>query len=237
MYMRKTFFILILVCVLTSTNLQAAMNPLKQNLVISIDLTSKKLSATSTLTVPAKDDVVINATGLELKSITINGRETDSDRLTDSTLIFEKAEDDREVNIDYEITCDETNHRQCLINSSGAIMTGAWHPTFNRDAIFKLTATIPSYFEAVSEADEIQSKTTGDTKTIEFDFPHAVPAINFVAGPYQVEEEYFGNNQKLLSYFFAEDRHLAASYRKKRLKPTWRDTSTLSDRIHLNDSP
>jgi len=90
-----------------------------------------------------------------------------------------------------------------------------WYPRPFVEAKYLLTALIPGHFSAVSEADRINVEQKGDQKLVTFHFPHAVSHIHFIAGPYKVVEEEFGNGKILASYFFQEDRELAAGYRQK----------------------
>ncbi|MDA8165119.1 MAG: ChaN family lipoprotein, partial [Desulfobacteraceae bacterium] len=85
------------------------------------------------------------------------------------------------------------------------------------ETLFELTAIIPEGFEAVSEANEIITSQEANGKEVRFRFPQPVEAIHFVAGPYVVEKVPFGEGKELYTYFFPEDRELAADYRAKTL--------------------
>ncbi|MFH1019905.1 MAG: ChaN family lipoprotein, partial [Pseudomonadota bacterium] len=65
--------------------------------------------------------------------------------------------------------------------------------------------------------EEISSTVAGDIRTVRFRFDHPLDGLNLIAGPYVVEQESFGSGQTLYSYFFPEDRELAAEYRRKTL--------------------
>ncbi len=205
----------LLIIVTMAVTVQAGIQPISQELTISIDTANSKLNASAEITVPTPGDVHFDLSGLTINSLSIDGSSSDPALLRENTLILEESNSARKINIEYQLTCFSGGNSPCVINENAAVMIGNWHPVPNRDALFKLTAHIPDNFEAVSEADTILVSQNGPNKQVEFHFPHPTRSIHFVAGPYTLEEEPFGTEQTLASYFFKEDQALAASYRQK----------------------
>jgi len=100
-----------------------------------------------------------------------------------------------------------------IVNTEGISLTSNWYPSIKGLAYYKLSATVPRGFEAVSEADEISSKETSAGKEYSFSFPHPLTGIDFVAGAYKVAKENLGDIS-IYAYFFQEDAGLAGTYIK-----------------------
>jgi uncharacterized iron-regulated protein len=198
-----------------AATVQAGVQPISQELTIAIDTATGKLTGTAEITVPAPDGVHFDLSGLTVLSQRIDGASADAALLKENILSLDGSNRERKITIDYELTCTPEKYGSCLISQDAAVLIGNWHPVPDRDAIFKLTAHIPDSFEAVSEADTIQVSQDISGKKIEFYFPHPTRSIHFIAGPYTLEEESFGSDQILASYFFPEDIALAESYRQK----------------------
>jgi len=189
----------------------------EHNLSISFDLNNHTVSGGSHIMLPADQ-------GLELYIGRVGVRAAS---LNDEELVLNPAEDRLQISpqpntqkivISFENTWPASHGSLNAIGEDGIALSDIWHPVADREMIFTLTATVPEDFAAISEAEEIITfPATPDKglKQVIFHFPHPAVSLHFVAGPYVVEEETFGDNKTLASYFFPEDRDKAAEYRQK----------------------
>ena len=184
----------------------------QQQLNIAFDLAGHRLIGTSRITIPAQTAVTVNLTGLEITTLQLDGVPFQA---TEQVNIPPTAQE-RQVAISFSKTV-TSSQADGLIDHTGIALTGIWHPRLDTDCLQELTAAIPKQFEAISEAEEISSTVAGNIRTVRFRFSHPADSLNFVAGPYVVEHQPIGPGQTLYSYFFAEDKELAAEYRKKTL--------------------
>jgi len=184
--------------------------PPLQQLNIAFDLEKHRLTGKSLITVPAQTAITISLAGLEITSLQLNGASIQAAE----QLTIPSAPQDQQVSIGFNKTYAD-RRADGLVDPNGIALTGLWHPRLATDSLYELTAAIPKQFEAVSEAEEISSTVDGDIRTLSFRFSHPLSGLNFVAGPYVVEQEEISPGQTLYSYFFPEDQELAAEYRKK----------------------
>jgi aminopeptidase N len=189
----------------------AAQLPLHQ-LDISFDLENHRLTGKSIITVPPETAATVFLAGLEVSGLELDG----APLAAAEQVTIPPAPREQRLAIGFHKTA-AGSQADGLIDGKGIALTGGWHPRLNIAGIHELTAAIPTQFEAVSEAEEISSTVNGDLRTVRFRFSHPLGGLNFVAGPYVVEQEPIGPGQTLYSYFFPEDRELAAEYRKKTL--------------------
>ncbi len=193
-------------------------------LTLTFDVESNTMTGLSEIELPPGIDGEISLKGLSVKTLTTKIGDTtnenlDSDEKFPETLQIPAQDVSQTVSILYEMQiAPEEGYALNRIGADGITLTGCWHPAFSRDCLFELSAVVPAGYEAVSEADTINSKVLADGgKEVRFEFPHPVEGIHFVAGPYVVENIPFGDNQMLYTYFFAEDQELAKTYRDKTL--------------------
>ncbi|MFQ6758540.1 MAG: PDZ domain-containing protein [Deltaproteobacteria bacterium] len=190
--------------------------PPRHQLDIAFDLQSHRLIGTSRITIPAQTAVTISLANLEIMQFDLDGVTLQ----TSEHVVLPSAPQDQHVAIRFHTSYagNRADTLNGLIDPSGIALTGFWHPRLDTDCQYALTAAIPKHFAAISEAEEISDTLSGNIRTVRFLFEHPLPGLNFVAGPYVVEEEPIGPGQTLYSYFFAEDRELAAGYRKKTIE-------------------
>ena len=184
-----------------------------QRLTVTLDLEHHRLTGDAAITLPPNQPCTLFLGGIEPLSITL-----DNTPLAVAPRVeLPAAPQNRHIAVRFSKQCNGEEANDCRIAPNGVSLTGDWHPRLDRDSLHELTAIIPINFEAISEAEEIETTKTATTKEVRFHFPHALAGISLVAGPYVVERQPFGNGQNVYSYFFAEDRELAADYRKRTL--------------------
>ena len=200
-------------------------HPPVHRLEISFDIAKSTMHGTSTIEIPANRGAIYHTPGLAITGIWINDQKIDLDDQSqtyftdpDHELTITPATVPTVVKVTYELDLAVRNSPMSdLISADGISLTGIWHPILHQDQIFELTAEIPLDFEAISEAEEIATIVESNRKTTTFSFKHPLSGINFIAGPFLVEKSSFGDDRALYTYFFAEDKDLAAEYRQKTL--------------------
>jgi len=203
--------------------LAAHPEPPLQKLQVSFDLERHALTGAAKLTLPAGREYSVNLRGLAISALNLDGNGLPATE----HLLLPAKEKEQILEVSYSKTYAPGEAADGLIGPDAIALTGAWHPQLNLDCLFALTAKVPKDFEAVSEAEEISSTITGESKTVTFNFPYPLGGLDLVAGPYIIVQDPFGDGQILYSYFFAEDQELAAEYRKKTLAYLKRYTDLL----------
>ncbi len=186
------------------------------NLSIEFDLEKQNLTGFSRITVPGEVGFNLDLGKLDINSFQINRNKLD-EMPEDGVIPIPATPEDKEIFITFRKSWPSGN-RQNLITSKAIILTGFWHPIADHDMIIKLNAIIPKNFDAVSEADEIIVFPSDKGKLLTFRYTHPVQVLHFIAANYEVSQEKFSDGKILASYFFPEDKDLAASYREKALQ-------------------
>ena len=191
---------------------QTALAVVDYHLAVSFDLEQQMVQGIATLTVPSGEGVRLDLTGLEVMAAQVDGQKVASAK---GILAVSPGPTTKLLSVHYRKSFQGST--DSLVGPTGIALTGLWHPWPDVDCRFHLQVSLPADFEAVSEADRIDTEITACGKTQSFSINQLLPGITLVAGPYVVVKEPFGNGQTLYSYFFAEDADLAASYRQKAL--------------------
>jgi uncharacterized iron-regulated protein len=194
------------------------------DLTIQCDLERGMIRGVSRISLPAGQTARINLTGIRATAVSIHDRPLMIEPGAGS-ITFTPGSAEDILKIEYEaeypslpeIEKDKNpgvtkgNH----ISSEGILLTENWHPAVEGMSLYRLTALIPSGFEGVSEADEIQIRERGEAQPREFlfDFHHPLRHLTLIAGRYQVEKEIHGETE-IYTYFFAEDSGLSKTYRE-----------------------
>ncbi len=184
---------------------------------MEFDLPSYSLKANSRIELPAGVSLHLNLSSLNVSRIIINGQPTESSQGNNS-LDIQSSPKDQQILITYSKEIEPGASGYDMITETGITLIDRWYPVADHEMFFKLTAHIPVNFEAISEANEIVSFQINDKKQVTFRFPHPLFSINFIAGPYVVTQESFGDEKSLVAYFFPEDQELAAEYLAKTKK-------------------
>ena len=186
----------------------------EHNISIEFDLQSNVLMANSRIILPAGLSLHLDLSSLNVSQVILNGQQAEP--APDTTYLdIPASQKEQEILISYRKEIQPGSSPYNMISGAGITLIDSWFPVADHDMFFRLTAGIPLEFEAVSEADEIISLAGSDTKQVTFRFPHPLFSINFIAGPYVVARESFGEEKTLYSYFFPEDQELAADYLAK----------------------
>jgi aminopeptidase N len=201
-----------------TTRAQATSPPVpEQEISVKFDLANHTVSGVSHIKLPAGQGLELYTGMVTLRAVRLNDEELPEQPAVEQLHIPPQA-GPQELTISFAKEWPAAMGSLNVIAENGIALTDAWHPVADREMTFKLLATIPAEFAAVSEADEITVLPTCPDKAcrqVAFRFPHPLFSVHFVAGPYVVAEESFGDHKTLASYFFPEDQDLAAEYRSQ----------------------
>ncbi len=187
------------------------------NISMEFDLETNSFKANSRIELPAGLGLELDLSHLNVSQIAVNGQLGEIP-LDGYYLDIHESTEDQEIFIAYGLKSPPDSAPYSLISETGITLSGNWHPIADREMIFKLTALIPTNFEAISEAEEIITFLIDNKKQVTFRFPYPLFGINFAAGPYSITRERFGEDKELFAYFFPEDQELAAEYLEKARK-------------------
>ncbi len=196
----------------------AAVHP--YNLSISFDIPHARLSGKAEIRVRAGQKLFLATGTLSIHEIRFNGERIHA-VIRNGVLSVDPAVDGS-LSIRYEGTfrgkkpSRDTHSGEVgsVIDDRGIFLTGLWYPRPDGLTPYRLTALLPSGFEAVAEAERIDSRDVTEGREFHFDFPHPVDGINLIAARgYEVGHEKI-QGVDLYTYFFREDRELAGTYRK-----------------------
>ncbi len=215
-------FRLLFVCFFSLLTLQAvkagaAPLPLVNRLAVSFALDSHSLNGSSSFVLPPDRELSLKTKGLILDKILLNGRVLERTPVAE-ILTFPPEPVVRTVEIFYHRIVEGRSGQQAMIDAQGIVLLDLWHPRPTDPAVYELEALIPPDFAAVSEADEISYHDRPQGRLVKFSFPHPLPGLTFIAGPYVVRETTFGNGKILATYFFREDKELAPDYAAKTIQ-------------------
>ena len=190
-------------------------------------LQSSMLRANSRIELPAGVSLRLDLSSLNVSQVIINGQPAEFPETGNTYLDIQSSPKDQEILISYSKEITPGSSPSNMISETGITLLDRWYPVADHEMFFRLTAHIPVNFEAVSEAEEIISFLINDSKQVTFRFPHPLFSINFIAGPYTVAEEDFGEGKSLVAYFFPEDAELVPGYLAKARKYLERYTEML----------
>lgn len=201
--------------VISDYTLAATPQPPVHRLRISFDIATSRLIGSSIIEIPANTETEVFIEDISPTDIILDGKPITLAPDQTSLNISSKTTT-QNITLEYTKNIPENaGANGSTISARGITLSGIWYPTLAEDVFFELTATVPPDFDAVSEADSIESTTTPSGRELRFLFPRSLPALTFIAGPYVVEKKKFGTNKDIYSYFFAEDQELASSYLDK----------------------
>ncbi|MCC6347002.1 MAG: ChaN family lipoprotein, partial [Nitrospirales bacterium] len=217
---RTRFFVMLLFLLLPWRVLAEPQLPdtPEYSLQISFDVPQSRINGRAAFGVRAGREVLLQTGDLAILGVSQNSREVPYEMRHGSVRIVPPG--DGPIEIRYEGTFrggkadGGTNYGvvPSVIGPEGISLTGTWYPRMDSLNVYKLRATLPAGYSALSEAEEIERTAKGDTAEFTFVFPHPVDGISFVASDrYSVQKRDF-NGIALYAYFFPEERELARTY-------------------------
>jgi aminopeptidase N len=199
-----------------SVKSNASAGNLVNRVSVSFELEKNTLRGVSRIALDSDRGISLQTGSLVIDEILVNKERVDIQLDEDNLLVIPAASSGQEVVISYSKVFPESpGGQRSLLSAKGIVMLDVWYPLTMEESVMDLTALIPNDFSAISEADDITTERTPDGKKVHFSFSRPLSFVHFVAGPYVVEQEDFGDGEILTSYFFEEDKDLAAGYRHK----------------------
>ena len=189
------------------------------HLDVNLDLENAEVGGIAWLDLEPGGQVALNVDGLRVLDVSLAGHHVG--HMAQGMLTIGPVSDGGRVRIRFRKAFSEmpvTGHggpdTGNFFADDFVVMLDDWCPTFPGLARYELIARVPAGITAVSEADKVVVKGDGTTKSFSFVFPYPRPGISLVAGPYMVSSiDYKGI--EISTYFFEEDKGLAARYIEK----------------------
>ena len=180
-------------------------------LEVSFDLPRGKIKGQAVIQAPPGHKLVIDPGDLSLTKLEERGRRVaiSRDQKGEPLVLFPQGP----VHLTYEATLKNLDDNR--INERGLVLQGMWYPRVEGFCRFKLTAMLPSGFEAISEADRIIKEEKAGQAIFHFDFPHPVhesEGISLVASNQFVTSHITYKDIELWTYLLPEEATLAAGY-------------------------
>ncbi len=206
-------FILLLLACLPNPSQTALLPPSttpEYRLEVSFDLSKGKVKGRAVIQAPPGEKLVINPGNLNLIRVEERGRQLTFSRSQDKPLVLVPQ---GPVNLTYEGTLKSSGENR--ITEGGFVLMGEWYPQVEGFCRFKLTATLPVGFVAISEADRIIKEEKAAQAISHFDFPyplHHTDGISLVASNRFVTSHTTYKGIELWTYLLPEEAPLAAQY-------------------------
>lgn len=177
---------------------------------ISFDIPNRKILGRATILAPRGMKLTIDRGEFKIRSLTHNGKRVSTSHQPGEEIVLHAA---GPVHLTYEADLKTTDAN--TMNDRGIFLLGNWYPSLEGFCRFRLTATLPSGYVAISEADRITQTEKNGALEFAFDFPHPVHdqrGITFVASRrFEVSRDSY-NDIELCTYLFPEEAHLAPRY-------------------------
>jgi aminopeptidase N len=99
-----------------------------------------------------------------------------------------------------------------VIGEKGIFLAGTWYPQVAGLCHYRLTASLPEGYEAVSEAEKIEIERKDGSQEFSFSFPHPLENLTLIATDrFRVSQDQ-QDGIAIYAYFFPEDERLAQTY-------------------------
>jgi aminopeptidase N len=181
------------------------------HLEVSFDLTRRKIMGQAVIQAPPGHKLVINPGDLRLNKLEEGGRRVAISRNQrgEPLVLFPQGP----IHLTYEATLKNSGDNH--VDERGLMLQGMWYPQVEGFCRFKLTATLPSGFVAISEADRIRKEEKAGQEIFHFDFPHPIyesDGISLVASNQFITSHTTYKDIELWTYLLPEEASLAAGY-------------------------
>jgi aminopeptidase N len=181
-------------------------------LEISFDIQASKVIGHGTIPLKKGQEIRLDKGKLNLISVTLNKEKMDTSIQGEKIRIVPLREGTVEVGFEGIFKSEDREKISSVIDGNGMFLTGTWYPKPDQMCYYRLTATLPDGYEAVSEAETITKTAQGSNTLFAFDFPHPLDSINFIAtNRYKIVSDRF-DGVEILAYFFPEDLDLVKTY-------------------------
>ena len=206
LYNEKVFRRFLIIILLFLPAFTSASELPEYHLDISFDIQSSKITGVARINACSKD-ITVNTGQLKILDVSIDKQRIPFD--IRKGILKTSGTDKGIVEIRYEGVFRDNNN---VIGEKGISLTGLWYPQIKGLFKYRLKATLPEGYEAVSEAEGIIKNTKNGSAEFIFEFPHPIDGITLVAAKrYKIIKDSF-NDIEIFAYFFHEDIELAKKY-------------------------
>jgi aminopeptidase N len=195
---------------------------LDYNLAVSFDISSSQIIGHARIGVKKGQELKLHRENLHILDLYANRQKMETAGWVDPLKL--KPSEDGYIEIRYVATFKSREHPggvapppspripTRVIDQRGIFLTGLWYPKPERMCRYHLTATLPSGYEAISEAETIETARQAEQRAFSFSFPHPLNSLTLIATDrYRITRERF-NETEILAYFFPEDEKLVPAY-------------------------
>ncbi|HSB32377.1 MAG TPA: ChaN family lipoprotein, partial [Candidatus Sulfobium mesophilum] len=188
------------------------------NLSVSFDIPASRISGLAAMPVQDGREILFATGKLAIIQVTLNDRTIAIEpgkgilriKTTESgTLairyegVFKSSESSNKMNDIAE---------QSVIDARGISLTGTWYPRTESLTRYRLKASLPDGYDAVSEAERIDKTKKDSITEFTFYFDRQLTGISLIASDrFEVTQDRV-SDVNLYAYFFPEDRGLAKTY-------------------------
>jgi aminopeptidase N len=216
----QSVFLIFFLLLVWSHSGQTALHPREPlpeyRLQISFDLPRGKILGHATILAPQGHKLTIDPGKLNILAIRHRGEKIASGNRADKDIVLYVQ---GPIQVEYEASLGKTGDN--TMDQRGIILLSRWYPRVEGFCRFKLSATLPSGYNAVSEADQVTLiEKDGQTEFI-FDFPYPLDdgdGITLTASNRWVVSQASQNNVEVFTYLFSEEAHLAPLYLERARK-------------------
>ena len=153
--------------------------PRTYDLAVSLDVARARLIGTATVEVPKGAELSIERGDLRILSISNGGKRIPADSLPSGTLSL-RAEGPLQIRFQGTFAGQDVD----VIDAEKILLRGMWYPVVEGTYRYRLHATVPRDFVAISEGDRVERTESGGMATFSFDLPYPQrdwDGITFVA--------------------------------------------------------
>ena len=185
---------------------------------VSFDINNSRIIGLAKIDVTAGREIILHTGLLEINDVSLNKQKISFD-VRNGTLKILPAQNGV-VFIEYAGVFKGGNSGysadpgtvHSIIDERGISLTGIWYPQPDTLHRYRLSASLPKGYEAVSEAESIIKSTKNGSTEFIFEFLYPVDGINFIAANrYETIKDNF-NGVEIHALFFKEDVELAKKY-------------------------
>jgi aminopeptidase N len=188
------------------------------NLSVSFDIPASRITGLAMMPVQDSREILLATGKLAIMQVTLNGRTIAIE--PSNGLLRIKPTESGTLAIRYEgvFKGSESSSKmndvaeQSIIDARGISLTDAWYPSTGSLSRYRLKASLPNGYDAVSEAERIDKATKGSITEFVFYFDRQLIGISLIASNrFEVTQDRV-SDVNLYAYFFPEDRGLVKTY-------------------------
>ncbi len=185
-------------------------NTSNYDLSLSFDLASHTLIGTAKITIEPGEKLSLTLPDIKITGTLLQKQNGEEFILHPKSAGFTLPAEDTTRILFLSYTKKIINNYNNRMAPDGIALTSNWYPLPHTPKLYKVTATLPDNFSAITEADTFPLDQKGNAVTSTFSRP--VPQIHFIAGPYTIQKQKVRPGLFIYSMFFKEDKELADEY-------------------------